>query len=278
MTTIPFDIAYREDIEAGRVKVVTRDGKPVKIVYWAKQGEFPIVALIGGSEEDVSTYMANGRYNSAIETGLDLFIVKRGIDKDVWYVCINDYYAGGKLQCKKGEIVQAKGGMRMMSLSDDDAERYFREARKDEIPGEPSDEFIDRIAQILWTSAGFKETSYAAHVSEAKRVAGTILGFAKTELNQHALTEDDANKAAKDALICEYNRGFEAGRKVLYPKWKVAQRDCNSDVMEFLVEYDHDGGDHDGWVEIIPTNRIHKGEKFFEISELRFSEPCKKEN
>ena len=46
MAKIPFNIKYRPQIESGEMKVVTRRGEPVEIVYWDAVGKNPIVAII----------------------------------------------------------------------------------------------------------------------------------------------------------------------------------------------------------------------------------------
>ena len=52
-------------------------------------------------------------------------------EKDCWYVCIKDFYCGGKKQSSKGDLVQAKGGMYMMGR--EDISEWFRKAYYDEI-------------------------------------------------------------------------------------------------------------------------------------------------
>lgn len=52
-------------------------------------------------------------------------------DRDGWYVCIKDFYAGGKKQCSVGDLVQAKGGMYMMGR--EDISEWFRKAYYEEV-------------------------------------------------------------------------------------------------------------------------------------------------
>ena len=47
------------------------------------------------------------------------------IEKNRWYVCIKDFYAGGKKQCSKGDLVLAKGGMYMMGIDGERAAEHF---------------------------------------------------------------------------------------------------------------------------------------------------------
>lgn len=45
---IPFDINHKDKIEEGTYKVVTRDGRSVKILCWDANNETPIIAMIEG--------------------------------------------------------------------------------------------------------------------------------------------------------------------------------------------------------------------------------------
>lgn len=68
--------------------------------------------------------------------------------KDCWYVCIKDFYGGGKKQSSKGDLVQAKGGMYMMGR--DDISEWFRKAYYDEIkPAEWSEEDRKHLDWII---------------------------------------------------------------------------------------------------------------------------------
>ena len=69
-------------------------------------------------------------------------------EKNCWYVCIKDFYAGGKKQCSNGDLVQAKGGMYMMGR--DDISEWFRKAYYDEIkPAEWSEEDNKMLSDIV---------------------------------------------------------------------------------------------------------------------------------
>ena len=46
MKKIPFNISYRNKIESGKVQVVTRNDKPVRIVCWNAKGDNPIIGLV----------------------------------------------------------------------------------------------------------------------------------------------------------------------------------------------------------------------------------------
>jgi len=66
MKKIPFDIKFRPQIESGEYKVVTGDGRPVRIISWDKKvygGRYEIVALVPTSQGDteaVQLYCPDG--------------------------------------------------------------------------------------------------------------------------------------------------------------------------------------------------------------------------
>ena len=52
-------------------------------------------------------------------------------ERDGWYVCTKDYYRGGRKRSSVGDLVQAKGGMYMMS--EEDISEWFRRAYYEEV-------------------------------------------------------------------------------------------------------------------------------------------------
>ena len=69
-------------------------------------------------------------------------------EKGCWYVCIKDFYAGGKKQSSNGDLVQARGGMYMMGR--EDISEWFRKAYYDEIkPVEWSEEDEEHLDSII---------------------------------------------------------------------------------------------------------------------------------
>lgn len=79
MTRIePFNKAAA--MEAGKnqsVKIFTRDGRAARIICMDRNSEsYPIVALVGVSNEDVIVYREDGSRLPGKETGLDLTIVR----------------------------------------------------------------------------------------------------------------------------------------------------------------------------------------------------------
>lgn len=106
MKTKPFDL---ETAKQG-AKLVTRDGKPARIVNWDMNDvKYPIVALIETKcgTEDVCTYTNNGRcYSDDTDTIGDLFIIEepqyvpyesaeefmQEQRKHGWYIEMNDIY------------------------------------------------------------------------------------------------------------------------------------------------------------------------------------------
>ena len=80
MRKIPFNIKYRDEIELKKFSVVTRDGRPVRIVDWdydCLEG-WPVVAIYGKKpgevEEHIAHYPINGRRGTN-DSNYDLFII-----------------------------------------------------------------------------------------------------------------------------------------------------------------------------------------------------------
>ena len=79
---IPFDIKYRPQIESGKVQVVTRDDRPVRIICWdAKRKPYSMVALVDNGDGDIenetiATYTQNGFYQlNESHTEFDLLLL-----------------------------------------------------------------------------------------------------------------------------------------------------------------------------------------------------------
>lgn len=75
MAKIPFNIKYRPQIESGEMKVVTRRGEPVEIVYWDAVGKNPIVAII---DRKPVKYSNDGHPHSlflGVDFDSDLFVL-----------------------------------------------------------------------------------------------------------------------------------------------------------------------------------------------------------
>ena len=83
-----------------------------------------------------------------------------------------------------------------------------------------------------------------------------------TRLNdQDGLSEDEITyEMAKKIMAIA--RGIAAQR---LPTWIKATCDMDSEIPEYLIKFRHDGGDGEGWDEIVPTNRIRKGESYIEL-------------
>lgn len=46
MEKIPFDIKYRPEIEAGKYRVITSGGEPVRVICWDRRACWPVVGLV----------------------------------------------------------------------------------------------------------------------------------------------------------------------------------------------------------------------------------------
>ena len=81
----PFNL--KEYIKNPNKKVITRNGRPVKIVYTDKKGMYPVVALIeyNNTYENVFAFTTDGRYSFVETDEKDLFFAP---EKKVGWVSI----------------------------------------------------------------------------------------------------------------------------------------------------------------------------------------------
>lgn len=78
MKKVPFDLSFKEDIIAGKVSVVTRNNKTVRIVCFDRLSRTnPILALVkDGKKEEVYCYNMNGcLYDTQDYLPSDLFVL-----------------------------------------------------------------------------------------------------------------------------------------------------------------------------------------------------------
>lgn len=54
------------------------------------------------------------------------------------------------------------------------------------------------------------------------------------------------------------------------PKWHRATCDVDSDSLDYLVKFKHDGGDYKDWDSLQITNRLREGEWYLDISDDEF--------
>lgn len=78
MEKIAFDVKFRQQIESGEYKVVTRDGRPARIICWNElDSSYPISAAITRSDgsEFFPTFTNKGRVVADSKHDVDLFII-----------------------------------------------------------------------------------------------------------------------------------------------------------------------------------------------------------
>lgn len=78
MTKVPFDIEMAKKIISGEIpgRIVTRDGRNVRIICWDAKSDCNIIVLIndGGEHEDLGTYPPDGLIFLTGESTADLFM------------------------------------------------------------------------------------------------------------------------------------------------------------------------------------------------------------
>lgn len=111
MKKTQFKVEHIEDIEAGKLRIVTEDGREVRLVCKnRKSSNYSILALIdGGSKETCEAYDYDGNPESG-NYSRKLYVVENvnnriKIERGEWYVCIKDvYYEEGGLMFTRGRI------------------------------------------------------------------------------------------------------------------------------------------------------------------------------
>ena len=93
--------------------------------------------------------MIDEKFKELVEEYHEQKPVTLKIESNKWYVCIKDFYAGGKKHCSKGDLVQAKSGMYMMGLDEENAAKYFFPVNYEPKPAEWSKEDENKRQRII---------------------------------------------------------------------------------------------------------------------------------
>lgn len=82
--------------------------------------------------------------------------------------------------------------------------------------------------------------------------------------------EKEVDKAYKTQDDVVFRKGLSEGRKATLdglPKWRYAEREMRSSVIEYLVEYYDDSGDGEPIHAVIPTNYVEPCQRYMEIDD-----------
>ena len=101
----PFNL--KEYIKNPNKKVITRNGRPVKIVYTDKKGMYPVVALIeyNNTYENVFAFTTDGRYSFVETDEKDLFFAPEKQEGwiNIYLDVVNSSYVGTRIYKSKEE-------------------------------------------------------------------------------------------------------------------------------------------------------------------------------
>lgn len=94
----PFNL--KEYIKNPNKKIITRNGRPVKIIYTNKKGMYPVVALIeyNNTYENVFAFTTDGRYSFVETDEKDLFFAPE--KKEGWINLFHDS-TDNEIYCSK---------------------------------------------------------------------------------------------------------------------------------------------------------------------------------
>lgn len=134
-------------------------------------------------------------------------------------------------------------------------------------------EFVAELANFA-SAAVFNSVETKHPIKKfAQEYSEHLLNTAKKIVfaGQVAMSISDYKDAEKRAFERGVKEGYEKGvksAKELIPTWKVADRDLFTDTIDFAVKYTHDGGDNPDYDTIEVTNRVMKGEEYFDLYDL----------
>lgn len=123
MKKIPFDIKYKRDIISGKVSVVTRNDKPVKIISWDATDTEPIAAII---DHDAILYHEDGIYDNTVVSDLDLFILTDEFERAVKTI-LADY----KYMVTDFDAYSKNASERLMEIAKKDLPRWRKVVKED---------------------------------------------------------------------------------------------------------------------------------------------------
>ena len=97
---IPFNMQYREKIESGEYKVVTRDGRPVRIGMWDVMAPTCLVGTYkyvkddeGDNSESFAGWDSKGKCGGQDRENLDLFVIAPEMQLSVFEeACLKEFF------------------------------------------------------------------------------------------------------------------------------------------------------------------------------------------
>lgn len=224
-----FNIKYRSEIESGVYKVETRDGRSARIVCWDKNG-------------------------------------------DELYPVI------ALVKTNQKEVVATYDSTGNCSTFDTQFD-LFVTSDKEENPNVPT-ELVTAVEQII---TGYQflphDIDHMVWREEAesyyKKCAAKLYEIAYRLVDEEFCKTHECDKSDEDyekkKEILYYNMGIARAKNMFLestPKWKVAKDDISDATIEYAIKYPHDGGDYDEYETVEVTNRVRKGEQYFELEDL----------
>ena len=294
MAKIPFSIDYRPQIESGEYKVETRDGRPVKIIYWEAKGPAPIIGLFmtdDGSETTTEVH-PNGRWSAdeSYESFDDLFIVTPGkemtdFEKKLWEVLKSEGSPIGPIEkfTNVDEEVFHSYAAELLALAREQfikdgyviVKKAFLEAVEKvdpEVMKEVSEnvdktvltEFERKVKQLMGSYPVATRENHGSLIYEVRKAADEVLSLAREQLQPEI--DAEIEKAYKNADDVQYRKGFEDGKAEALndlPKWRIWENGAcgNSNAIP---------------IALVKTNGSYKlasvlgitGEKYIMLSDL----------
>ena len=165
-----------------------------------------LVKYYYGSSLALKHAVSNDEMVTWLEKQKEFMVKPFSIEKNKYYYCIKDFFSGGNKEVSKGDVVLALSGMRIMSLSNEEAAEYFIPVNSIidlRMNQEIKQEFKHKFDSGNWITNGevtFKiDKVFATNYIDT---AGAVYNIEHTDANYHLWTIEDAKDG--DILVCDF--------------------------------------------------------------------------
>lgn len=223
-------------------KVVTRDGRPVRIVCWDVKSISPIIGIIqdrlGG--EFARNYALNGRYSTQNESEYDLFFA----DDEKLNSIIDEL----KSYLEKTPKEQVEKDWK--EIQDWYNHHFTNEEHNEE---EKLTEF-EKCVQNILNEPHFQD------IEAVKQFSKTLLDLARKEIQPEI--DKEIYKAYKNIDTIVYDNGYKQGQYEIMedlPKWKKAKKDEELDCHVAIQQDDR----------VVLSDFVQKDEYYITLNVLK---------
>lgn len=141
------------------------------------------------------------------------------------------------------------------------------------------------------------QAGYAVAMNEMKPKVATATLDSEKQKEQKPVEWSEEDEAMKNNIlrilqcfegsaVCESNpslsttyplyqremdwlKSLRPQKKEDLPKWKIAKKDEDTDTLDYVILFKHDGGDSFDWWSVEVTNRLRQGDLYFKLADLK---------